>query len=229
MGSDPLFARFGREYPAGHVLFREGEPGSVMYVIQSGRVRITRVFATGERALAILGPGDFFGEMAILNQKPRAATATTLDELRALEIDARTLEAMVLGNPEIAVRLITRLARRLDSANAFAEILLQPDPRVRVILALARESDEVGQRRDDGTVLPITAGELARSVGLTEREVESVLRRLVKVRVVSVLPDGAYLVPDEQKLHEFVEHLKRERPARASFPSRMPAAPRAGS
>ncbi len=116
-----------------------------MYVLQSGRVRITKDQPQGARTLAILGPGEFFGEMAILNDKPRTATADALDEVRALVLDNKMFEAMVVGNTEIAVRLIKKLSRRLDSANALIEILLEQDPRVRVILggsprSLARRS-----------------------------------------------------------------------------------------
>jgi CRP/FNR family cyclic AMP-dependent transcriptional regulator len=60
MSTDPLYARFGRDFPEGHVLFREGEAGSVMYVVQRGRVRIARQLPGGERTLAVLGPGEFF-------------------------------------------------------------------------------------------------------------------------------------------------------------------------
>ena len=142
MSSEPLSSRFGRSFPAGQVLFREGEPGVEMFVIQTGRVRISKVFPSGERTLAVIGPGEFFGEMAILNNKPRTATATALEALHALVIDGRTFEAMVLGNGEIAVRMITRLARRLHSANAYIDILSRADPRARVILGLARAGED---------------------------------------------------------------------------------------
>ena len=73
--SDPLFARFGLTSPAGDILFHEGEPGDVMYVIREGSIRIRKDSYEGEKTLAVLGPGEFFGEMSILNDKPRSATA----------------------------------------------------------------------------------------------------------------------------------------------------------
>ena len=100
--TDPLFARFGREFPAGEVLFREGESGEVMFVIQSGAVRISKEVGGEQKVLAVLGPGEFLGEMAILNGKPRTATATVMDTTRCLVIEAKTLEAMVAKNAEIA-------------------------------------------------------------------------------------------------------------------------------
>jgi CRP-like cAMP-binding protein len=207
MTEDPLFSRHGREFPEGHVLFREGDTGSVMYVIRKGRVRISRRFEVGERSLALLGPGDFFGEMAILNGRPRTATATAIEPLQVIEIDATTLESMVLGEPEIAVRLITRLARRVDAANDLIDLLLHADPRVRVILALARAAEEFGQPRDDGVVVPATPIELAHTAGVSESEAAAVLQRLARVRMLTPLADGTCLIPTVARIHEFVSYL----------------------
>src|SRR5690349_8644723 len=114
MAGADLFARFGRTFDPGAVLFREDEPGDTMFVIQQGQVRITKTGREGPKTLAVLGPGEFFGEMAILNSKPRTATAEALTPLRVLEIDAKMFSQMIVSNTEIAVRLITKLARRLD-------------------------------------------------------------------------------------------------------------------
>src|SRR5215217_6867222 len=120
--TDPLFDRFGREYQAGEVLFREGEPGDQMFVIQAGAVRISKTMSGEPKVLAVLGPGEFLGEMAILNGKPRTATATVIEATRCLVIEAKTLESMVARNAEIALRLIKKLAKRLDSADTLVEI-----------------------------------------------------------------------------------------------------------
>jgi CRP-like cAMP-binding protein len=208
-GSDPLFARFGREFPAGTVLFREGEAGQHMFVIQSGRVRITKdLAAAGGRTLAILGPGEFFGEMAILNEKARTATAEVTEDARLLVLDARTFEAMVVGNTEIAIRLIKKLSRRLDSANALIEILLQQDPRVRVILGISRVAEEFGVKTDDGVLVPSTSWELASQIGLEEAKVDEVMARLVRLRIVEPAEGGGWLVREPTRLQEFLEFLE---------------------
>lgn len=210
MSSEPLSSRFGRSFPAGQVLFREGEPGAEMYVIQSGRVRISKVFPSGERTLAVVGPGEFFGEMAILNDKPRTATATALEALHALVIDGRTFEAMVLGNGEIAVRMITRLARRLHSANAYIDILSRADPRARVILGLARAGEEYGERVEGGGLrLALSTDDLASMVGLDVPSVQAVIDRLVRVRLVRPAEGDGWLLPEPDQLHAFVGALER--------------------
>lgn len=209
MSGDALFARFGREFPAGTVLFREGEPGQHMYVLQSGRVRISKENTVGGASvLALLGPGEFFGEMAILNDKPRTATADVLEDAKVLLLDAKTFEAMVVGNTEIAVRLIKKLARRLDSANALIEILMQQDPRVRVILGISRIAEEFGVPREDGILVPTTTAELSAQIGLDEARVVEVMNRLVRLRIVHAASEGGWVVRDQSRLQEFLEFLE---------------------
>jgi len=110
--------RFARDFPAGSVLFEEGQPGDYMYVVQTGEVEIRRQVGETERVLAILPPGEFFGEMAILNGRPRSATAVCKTKARLLVIEGKTFEAMMRARPEIALRIIKALATRLDLLRA---------------------------------------------------------------------------------------------------------------
>lgn len=205
---DQLFARFGKTCEPGEVLFREGEAGDTMYVIQSGSVRITKAVKGEEKTLAILGPGEFFGEMAILNGKPRNATAVVEEAARVLVLGARTFEQMVVSNAEIAVRMIKKLARRLDSANELIEVLMHRDPKARVILGLSREAEATGERQPDGSVLiPMTPAELAEQVGLTEGETSEVLKRLRRLRIVEPAARGL-VVTNVARLEEFYAFLE---------------------
>jgi CRP-like cAMP-binding protein len=205
--SDPLFARFGREYQPGEVLFREGEAGEVMFVIQTGAVRITKAVGGDEKVLAVLGPGEFLGEMAILNGKPRTATAVVVEPTRCLVIEARTLEQMVARNAEIALRLIKKLAKRLDSADTLVEILMHKDPKARVMLALSRHADGFGEHTDDGVRVRTTAADLAREVGVDESVAHEVMARLRRLRLVTE-EEGSLLVADVGRLQDFLEFLE---------------------
>src|SRR5512140_2082174 len=137
MADDQLFHRFGREFARGTVLFREGEPGKEMYVVQSGRVNVSKNAGDVEKILASLGPGEFLGEMSILNNKPRSATATCAEPSKVLVIDATPFEAMIRGNAEIAIRMIKKLADRLQEADDQIENLLFHDASSRVVHFLA--------------------------------------------------------------------------------------------
>ena len=210
MAEDQLFARFGRTCEPGEVLFREGEQGQHMLVLQSGTVRITKTGKGGEKTLAVLGPGEFFGEMSILNAKPRNATAVVESRAKVLVIDARTFEQMVVGNAEIAVRLIKKLARRLDSANELIDVLMHRDPKARVILGLSRQADMIGRPREDGAiVVPISEADLAEEVGLGVTEVHEVLSRLIRLGIVSEDKSGI-IVSEMSRLNEFFEFLEMQ-------------------
>lgn len=207
--TDPLFARFGKEFNLGDVLFREGETGDVMYIIQSGVVRISKRVGAEEKTLASLGPGEFVGEMAILNAKPRTATATVTEApMRCLQIGAQTLETMVTKNAEIALRLIKKLARRLDSADALVEILMHRDEKARVLLALARHAGAFGERRDEGILVRTTEQEIANEVGVDLIVAEELFGRLRRLKLINDAPGGAVLVSDLTRLQDFIDFLE---------------------
>ena len=132
-GEDALFQRFGKEFKRGDVLFREGDAGKERYVIQAGKVNITKKVRDTEKILATQGAGEFLGEMAILNNKPRSAGAVMAEDGKLLVIDPKTFEAMIRGNVEIAVRLIKKLSARLQAADDQIENLLLRDPASRVV------------------------------------------------------------------------------------------------
>ncbi len=205
--SDPLAARFGQEFQAGDVLFREGERGDVMYVVQVGAVRITKEIGGEHKVLAVLGPGEFLGELAILNGKPRTATATVIEAASCLVIEAHTLEQMVAKNSEIAVRLIKKLARRLDSADTLVEVLMHRDPKARVMLALMRHAESFGEPVPEGVRVRVSSSDVAREVGVDASVAVEVMARLRRLRLAWEDP-GGIVVADADRLREFFEFLE---------------------
>jgi CRP-like cAMP-binding protein len=211
--SDRPIPRFGRDFSAGEVLFREGERGEEMYVIQSGLVRVVKRVGGEYRSLATLGKGEFIGEMAILNGRPRTATALVLEDARCLVIDAATLEQMVSDNAEIALRLVKKLARRLDSADEMIQMLLNPDPQARVLLALRRHAESYGDETSQGIRLHGSALDIAREGGVDCAQVRDVLSRLGRMRVTREDETGEIVVTDLPRLMEFMEFLDLPRKA----------------
>lgn len=200
-----LIERFGRNVTAGQVLFHEGEPGREMFVIQSGKVRLVRNIRGQEKLLAELGAGEFFGEMSIINDKPRTATATVVEDAQLLVLDPKTFEAMIKANTEIAVRMIKKLAKRLDDANGQIENLLLGDANSRIVHALLQMC--AGQPKDQPVRLNVTAADVAHRTSVDDPKVAEVLSRLERSRLV--LADGGQLVvPDIGKLQEFLEFLE---------------------
>jgi CRP/FNR family transcriptional regulator, cyclic AMP receptor protein len=212
-----LVERFGRFFPAGTVLFQEGEAGQEMYVIHSGKVELSRYLLDRSTVLAVLEPGEFFGEMAIVNQRPRSATARCTEDSWLLVIDSETFEMMVRTRVEIAIRLIRTLAGRLQRANEQIEILLVRDANHRVVRALRVLADEMGQRMPDGLAvhIPVAMETLAGRVGLDEDQVEEVLGNLAQARLVLRYEAGGLVLPEVGRLVDFLEYLElKERFAR---------------
>jgi hypothetical protein len=119
------FARFLTHYKPGDVLFREGDGGEEMYIIQSGKVAIKKTVKDGSEAvLATLEKGDFFGEMSILERLPRAATAEVVEEGDLIVIGGETFGDMIKSNPEIAVRMLRKYSIRLRETNKQLEQVL---------------------------------------------------------------------------------------------------------
>jgi CRP-like cAMP-binding protein len=206
MADDQLFQRFGKEFAQGTVLFREGEPGNEMYVVQQGRVTVSKRVGEVEKILASLGAGEFLGEMSILNNKPRSATATCAVASRLLVIDARTFEAMIRGNAEIAIRMIKKLADRLAEANAQIENLLFADASSRVVHFLATAAEKAA-RGPAGHKIEVAPKELPARVGVKPEQADDVLMKLLKAKILAVHPDG-FVVPDVSKLRHFLEFLQ---------------------
>jgi CRP/FNR family transcriptional regulator, cyclic AMP receptor protein len=209
--SDTLFSRFGREFLAGDVLFREGEKGEDMYVIQSGVVQVLKRVGGQDRPLATLGRGEFVGEMAILNDKPRTATAVVLESARCLVIDGQTLEHMISNSSEIALRLVKKLARRLDSADEMIQILLNPDPKARVLLSLRRQAESFGQDSEQGVRVRSSAADLASEAGTDLSQVRDVLERLRRLKIASEDAAGGIVILDLPRLLEFLELIEMPR------------------
>lgn len=215
--TENLIDRFARDYDAGDVLFREGDAGDFMYVIQSGSVEIRRKVGDHERVLAVLPPGEFLGEMALINSRPRSATAVVRDPARLLVIEARTFEAMLRGRVEIAVRLIKSLAGRLERANQQVELLLLPNANHRVVQCLRQMAEAqlvaTGAPADYAVHLPLRVDDLATRVALSTPEVAEILNRLASAQLVTTARDAGIdadglVIPEVGRLLDFIEFLE---------------------
>jgi CRP-like cAMP-binding protein len=109
----PAQPNFTVEFASGESVFREGELGTEMYIVHEGRIEISKEVAGQPKQLAVMEKGDFFGEMAILEDLPRAASARALTDSKLLMINGSTFDQMLRTNPEIAVRMMRKLSRRL--------------------------------------------------------------------------------------------------------------------
>jgi len=194
--------RFGREFPRGTVLFREGDPGGEMYVVNRGKVSISAGVGAVEKVLSTLGQGEFLGEMSILNGAPRSATATCVEDCLLLVVDARTFETMVRASSEIAVRMIKKMAARLAEADRQIENLLLRDARARVVHFVSGEAS-----RRPGAPLDLSPGDLATRLDVDARQAADVLSTLERSGLLAG-SEGAWTVPDPDRLRHFLDLLQ---------------------
>ena len=145
----------GTVYETGSVIFRQGEPGDTMYVIQSGAVEIFRIVDDREEVLSVLQKGDFFGEMSLLRDAPRGATARTLQQTRLLPLTKVSLLERGKRDPEVLFHLIKGLIVRLGKTR---EALRQSSEQaVRGASGQAEEPAAVGPA--GRASLPVPGGE----------------------------------------------------------------------
>jgi GAF domain-containing protein len=105
----------GRVYSEGEIIFQEGDEGDRMYVVQAGKVKITKKHATGELTIATLQPGEIFGEMALFDRMPRSATAVAVGEARILGIEKIKLFQSIDRDPTLVLKVIESMSRRIRS------------------------------------------------------------------------------------------------------------------
>jgi len=108
----------GSVYKHGDVIVRQGDLADCMYVVQSGEVEVVQATDGGEQRLALLGSGDFFGEMAMFEKEVRSATVRAHGEARALKVDKRTLLRRIKEDPLLAVNLLQTMSHRIRELNA---------------------------------------------------------------------------------------------------------------
>lgn len=203
MSDQSLAERFGVSLPGGTTVFRQGDPGGSVYVIRAGRVRVLKESSGRQRMVTTLGPGDFFGEMAVVTGRPRSATVEVVEDAELLKVPAGKLQEMVAGTGEVAIRLIRHLAERLENANRFIDVLLEDDSTARVILAIQDTLDKA-----DGSAAPdLTDADLALQLGVDKKDVRTGLRRLARVGILEV-SSGYVLVKDGERLAEFLEFVR---------------------
>lgn len=166
-----------RRYRAGEVIFHQDDPGGQLHLISAGQVRISIVGSDGrERDVALLNPGECFGEMSVLDDSPRSATATAVAEVRTRVLDKAPFQEFLKANPEVALHVAIMIAKRLRQTDRMlADVFFLNVPR-RVARELVQLARAIGERAPDGRVaIAIDQDELARLVGASREAVNRAL------------------------------------------------------
>jgi CRP/FNR family transcriptional regulator len=202
LGRVPVFAELGaddlgrvaqvavrRGFEPQQVIFREGDDSDTCYIVRSGHARATRQHADGRTiTLASFGPGDIFGELAMFDDERRSATVQAIDDLETVAIPGSAMRALLGRHPEIAVKLVIALGRRLRAANerlsrqSFQTVQSRVAAVLDQLVEQARAEGEAGQR---DVLVTATQAELAQLAGSSRESASRFLAVLERAGVIS--------------------------------------------
>jgi CRP-like cAMP-binding protein len=189
-------------YKEGEVFFFEGEVGDKMFIIQAGSVVILKKIQNLQREIAVLESGDFFGEMSILLNEPRSATAKAREETTVVEISSETFSQMLKENVNISVQMVEALAERIRDTDDRLKKIMED----RIFIALIsyiEDSALSGQKIDDGKyILGETIEDLARVIGLPIIKIDEVLKKLAKYGFIE-MEQNRVILKDWKTFKEF--------------------------
>jgi CRP/FNR family transcriptional regulator len=186
---------FERNFRSGETIYDEGQDGHALFVIQTGQVELIRHAEGPHRVISRHGPGEFFGEMSVLLGRQRMARAVAVADTRVLQLDARTFETMCVEQPEIAIRVIQRLAARMTHLEQRLAALGADDMLRPVVRVLVRRAE----RRGSAGRVETTLRGLAAEAGLSLADAHRALGYLMDQRLVR-LSDDVLLIPDIEAL-----------------------------
>jgi CRP-like cAMP-binding protein len=179
-----------REFPEGAVVVSQDEPGDSLFVLVSGRVKVVLYGDSGREIILSMfkTPGDFFGEMSLLDNQPRSATVMSAERSRLLVLSRRDFQAHIEANPRTALRVLTELSRRLRQADGVIGNLALLDVYGRLAGKLRELAAAEGEESEEGVVLRQrpTQAEIAAMIGTSRETVSRALSDLARRGLVIV-------------------------------------------
>ncbi len=206
MSDNTLFNKYGQEISSGRIIFREGDEGTQMFIIQEGKVRITKQIGGKEHILTVLGKGDFFGEMAIVNLVKRTATATAVGNVKLLAFDRQGFVGMIEKNAKIALNIIDKLCRRLQNANVQIQHLVKRNEKGLVAINLYYAFMEKGME-NASLALDRTVDDISVILELPAKKVTDYLEELHKETILSIDANTIRLL-DKAALEKLTESVR---------------------
>ncbi len=177
------------KYPKNKIIFIENEEGSELYIILKGSIKVSKISEGGEEMiLAILKEGDFFGDMSLLDGKPRSATVTSNEDSILMLISGKSFEKVIEKHPRIALKLLRELTLRLRKADDLIGNLAFLDVTGRIAGILLQFAEEYGQKTEEGVLIKSrpTHQAIANMIGASRETVTRVLKQLEDKKYISM-------------------------------------------
>jgi CRP-like cAMP-binding protein len=201
---------FTRTYPKDTMIFAETMPGKELYIIQKGSVKITKIADDNEQLLAVLKQGDIFGEMALIENKPRSASAIAFEDATLLAVNKENFSRMVTSQPQIITRLTTLLAERIWFIyKQLANTLLNDNVgRLWDALLIQLEKSRVPLRPGESYTFDFGPRELVNMVGLPASEGNQAMRDVLKGTKVKAMNDRLH-VGDVEEVEKQANYFRK--------------------
>lgn len=199
-----------RDFDTGHTVFREGDSGDALYILEKGLVKLSKVDLGGhEKTLALLQPPEFFGEMALIGDSSRSATAVTLAPVRVWLLYRDDFSRLLTNFPAVSLNLTQTLADRLRGMDDEAQILSYKDAQGRVAYVLLRLFESgVAETNDQGLAqVKLTHQELASLAGTSRETVTRALRSLEGEDVIQTRT-REIVITDPEGLAEILHEIR---------------------
>ncbi|MEW6724504.1 MAG: Crp/Fnr family transcriptional regulator [Bacillota bacterium] len=193
---------YTRRYRRNMFVFTEGEPGEAVFLVRSGRVKITKTSTDGrEQILHVMGPGDVFGEAVLFDGGPYPATAEVIQCGEIAFLRNSDLEDAVRANPELAIRLIRLLNRRLKTAQNRIRDLALKDTFTRTASLLTQLAEANGLVPEAGVEVEVDLSrqDLGAMIGTSRETVTRALSELKRMKVIDLTPNG-FVILDPKRL-----------------------------
>jgi CRP/FNR family transcriptional regulator, cyclic AMP receptor protein len=205
------FQRFARVFQKDEIIFSEYEPGDTFYLIQQGRVQITKIMGDIEKTLDILQPPEIFGEMAILEEAPRSATAIAYDTVKVLEFNRANFEVLMVGNPPIALRLLKLFTKRIYDQKRRFMILTLDDPQARVadVFLMLDETNPQSGAESPVREFRATLDDIAHWAGMSIDDARDVINHFATQRRVELQQDR-FVVKNISDFQRFVNTRRKK-------------------
>ena len=191
----PAFERFAKQYEPNQIIISEYEPGDSFYFIQSGSVQLVKCVNGTKKNLDILKAGEFFGEMAILDNSPRSATCMAIGNVKCLEFNKENFELLITGNPQMALLLLKLFCKRIYDQKRRFRILSIKDTQARIadVFYMLAEMNSQKKELDKQQRITATFSDISHWAGLSPEITRDEINRLVEQRKLEAY-DGYFIV-----------------------------------
>lgn len=208
------FGKFAVNFGPGDIIFAEFEPGNSFFFVHSGQVRIVKVIDGKEKNFDILSAGDIFGEMAILEEAPRSASAIAVDDVTLLEFNRQNFDILMSGNPQMALKLLKMFTKRIyDQKRRFMTLTLDDDVAKVADVFLMMDETQLSESADPvdesslRKIFRMKIEDIANWAGVSAPRCRNILNQFVVQRKIEIYSDKIVVT----NINDFIRFVNSKR------------------